>query len=256
MVQPVRTDTPATESEVALSGRTALVTGSSRGIGRAIAISLAEVGADVVVNYRSGQEAAEETVSRIGEAGQEAIAVQADVSAEEDLVALVEATESELGTIDVLVNNAGIARHVPTDDLTREKWDVHMATNLTAAFLLTQAVVPAMGEQGWGRIINVSSVAAQNGGIIGPHYAASKAGLLGLTRSYARQLASEGVTVNAIAPGLIATDKVTESPVTPEAVPVGRFGTPTEVARVVRSIVCNGFLTGQVINIDGGIYFG
>ena len=170
MVQPVRTDTPATESEVALSGRTALVTGSSRGIGRAIAISLAEVGADVVVNYRSGQEAAEETVSRIGEAGQEAIAVQADVSAEEDLVALVEATESELGTIDVLVNNAGIARHVPTDDLTREEWDVHMATNLTAAFLLTQAVVPAMGEQGWGRIINVSSVAAQNGGIIGPHY--------------------------------------------------------------------------------------
>jgi 3-oxoacyl-[acyl-carrier protein] reductase len=131
-----------------------------------------------------------------------------------------------------------------------------MATNLTAAFLLTQAVIPVMREQGWGRIINVSSVAAQNGGIIGPHYAASKAGLLGLTRSYARQLASEGVTVNAIAPGLIATDKVTESSVTPEAVPVGRFGTPTEVAQVVRSVVCNGFLTGQVINIDGGIYFG
>ena len=242
-------------SDTALAGRVALVTGSSRGIGRAIAVSLAETGADVVVNYCSSPEEADETVSQIEETGQEAIAVQADVSVEDDLVALVETTESDLGAIDVLVNNAGIARPIPIDDLTSAEWDEYVATNLTAAFLLTQAVVPAMREQGWGRIINVSSVAAQNGGITGPHYAASKAGLLGLTRSYARQLAGEGVTVNAVTPGLIATEMVTESAVTSEAVPVGRFGTPAEVAGVVQLVACNGYITGQTINIDGGIYF-
>ena len=238
-----------------LAGRTALVTGSSRGIGRATAVSLAEAGTDVVVNYHSDQEAAEETITRIEKTDQEAVAVQANVSIEDDLVALVERAESNFGTIDILVNNAGIARKVSTNDLTRREWDEHMATNLTAAFLLTKAVLPAMREQGWGRIVNVSSVAAQNGGITGPHYAASKAGLLGLTRSYARQLADEGITVNAIAPGLIATETVTESPVTPEAVPVGRFGRPSEVARIIQSVACNGYLTGQVINIDGGIHF-
>lgn len=238
-----------------LAGRIALVTGSSRGIGRAIAVALAEAGADIAVNYRSRAETVKDTRTRIETEGGHAIAVQADVSEATEIDRLVDTVEADLGTIDILVNNAGIARQQTVEDLTKDDWDAHLATNLTAAFLLSQAVIPAMREQEWGRIVNISSVAASNGGIIGPHYAASKAGLLGLTRGYARRLAGEGVTVNAIAPALIETGMIEGGSATPEMVPVGRFGTPEEVAMLAQLLTTNGYITGQTFNVDGGIDF-
>lgn len=244
------------QSDRPLDGRRALVTGASRGIGQASAVALAEAGADVAVNYRTSADAAAETCAAVEEAGQRALGVQADVSDSNEIASLVERVEAELGPVEVLVNNAGIARQRAVEEVTRGDFDDHVATNLTAAFELTQAVLPGMREQGWGRVVNVSSLDAQNGGIVGPHYAASKAGLLGLTRSYARQLAGEGVTVNAVAPALVSTDKVDESLVPPSAVPVGRFGRPEEVATVVVLLAANGYVTGQTVGVDGGIGLG
>jgi 3-oxoacyl-[acyl-carrier protein] reductase len=236
-----------------LNGRVALVTGGSRGIGRAIAWALAEAGADVAVNYLSHSREAQEVESQINQSGKRCVAIQADVSIRSEVDRLVAAAEDRLGPIDILVNNAGISRPQAIEDITERDWDDLIAANLKSCFLVTQAVLPGMRARQWGRIVNLSSVAAQVGGVVGPHYAASKAGMLGLTRYYARHLAREGIRVNAIAPALIETEMVTSNPnAQPAHIPVGRFGSVEEVAQVAVMLATNGYMTGQTININGG----
>jgi 3-oxoacyl-[acyl-carrier protein] reductase len=168
---------------------------------------------------------------------------------------MIDTTRRELGDADILINNAGVIRPQPLDAITEQDWYDLIAANLTSVFLATQAVLPAMRARGWGRIINLSSVAAQLGGVVGPHYAASKAGLHGLTHSYAALLAKEGITVNTIAPALIKTEMVTSNPrARADLLPVGRFGEVDEVADVALMLVRNGYITGQTININGGWY--
>jgi 3-oxoacyl-[acyl-carrier protein] reductase len=238
-----------------LTGKIALVTGASRGIGRAIGEAFAHAGADVAVNYLRRQAEAEEVCSRIREAGTRALAVQADVSKTAEVLRLVNSVKDRLGPIDILVNNAGVSRPQPLEEIREEDWDELIAVNLKSAFLLTQQVVPGMRARRWGRIINISSVAAHTGGVVGPHYAASKAGMLGLTHSYANLLAREGITVNAIAPALVYTQMVAENPrARPDLIPVGRFGEVDEVADVAVMLAGNAYLTGQTINVDGGWY--
>jgi 3-oxoacyl-[acyl-carrier protein] reductase len=238
-----------------LSGRVALVSGASRGIGKAIALSLAEAGADVAVNYRVQVEAAEAVCKTLRATGRRAIAIQADVSITADVERLVKTVETELGPVAILVNNAGIGRMLPPDQVTEEIWNEFLSVNLTSVFLVTQRVLPGMRAARWGRIINLSSVAAQYGGVIGPHYAATKAGILGLTRSYASHLAKEGITANAIAPALIETDMVASLPKDiASRIPVGAIGSPDEVARVAVTLAQSSFITGQTININGGLY--
>jgi len=233
----------------------ALVTGASRGIGRACAAALAEAGADIAVNYLVQEERAKETRLRIEQMGRRAVLVRADVSRAAEVERMIGEIERELGPIAILVNNAGIAIPKPFDRITEEDWDKTLAINLKAAFLLTQAVLPGMRARGFGRIINISSGAAQTGGVIGPHYAASKAGLHGLTHGYATLLAKEGITVNAVAPSIIATEMIADHPkINPGIVPVGRFGNPAEVAEVVAMVAQNGFMTGQTIYVNGGRY--
>jgi 3-oxoacyl-[acyl-carrier protein] reductase len=237
-------------------GRVALVTGSSRGIGAAIAGALAGDGADVVVNYRSRRAEAEETAVRIRDRGRRCLVVQADVSVSAEASALARRAEEEFGRIDILVNNAGIARPQALDQITERDWDDLQDANLKSCFLLTQAVVPGMRLRGWGRIINISSVAAQIGGVVGPHYAASKAGMLGLTHYYAAHLAKEGITANAIAPALVETEMVTSNPnANASRIPVGRFGSVDEVAEIAVMLARNGYITGQTINVNGGWVF-
>jgi 3-oxoacyl-[acyl-carrier protein] reductase len=232
-----------------LNGRMALVTGGSRGIGRAIALALAEAGADVVVNYLSRSREAQEVESRIRQLGRRCAAIQADVSIGGDVDRLVAAA----GPVDILINNAGISRPQAIEEITERDWDDLIAVNLKSCFLVTQAALPGMRARRWGRIVNISSVAAQVGGVVGPHYAASKAGMLGLTHYYARHLAQEGIRVNAIAPALIETEMVASNPnAQPAHIPVGRFGTVDEVAQVAVMLARNGYITGQTINVNGG----
>ncbi|MGC2751918.1 MAG: 3-oxoacyl-ACP reductase family protein [Candidatus Acidiferrum sp.] len=238
-----------------LSGRVALVTGASRGIGKAIAIALAEAGADVAVNYRVRAEAAESVCQTIRAAGRKCIAVQADVSISAEVERLVKTVETELGPVAILVNNAGIGKMIPPDQVTEEIWNEFLRINLTSVFLVTQRVLPGMRAAIWGRIINLSSVAAQYGGVIGPHYAATKAGILGLTRSYASQFAKEGITCNAIAPALIETDMVAALPRDiASRIPVGKIGAPDEVGRIAVMLAEGSYITGQTINPNGGLY--
>lgn len=238
-----------------LQGKVALVTGASRGIGRAVSLALAEAGVDVAVNYRVQQEQALEVCEGIQSLNRRTVAVGADVSQATEIQRLVEAVEWELGPVDILINNAGVLWQKPLEEITEEDFDAMIAVNLKSAFLLTQRVLPAMREKKWGRIVNLSSVAAQTGGVTGPHYAASKAGLHGLTHSYARHLFKEGITVNTVAPALIETDMVTQNlAVTPQMVPVGRFGAAAEVAQVIVMLAENGYITGQTINVNGGWY--
>jgi 3-oxoacyl-[acyl-carrier protein] reductase len=237
-----------------LTGKIALVTGASRGIGRAVALALAQAGADVAVNYVGREAQALDTVKSVANLSRRAIPVRADVSRAAEVAGMVDVIEADLGQVDILVNNAGIVSHEPIADITEEDWDRMLAVNLKSAFLLTQRVLPGMRARRWGRIINLSSVAAQTGGVTGPHYAASKAGLLGLTHSYARHLVKEGITVNAIAPALIETDMVADLKAGPELIPVGRFGAPDEVAAVAVLLARNSYITGQTINVNGGWY--
>jgi 3-oxoacyl-[acyl-carrier protein] reductase len=237
-----------------LTGKVALVTGASRGIGRAIAIALGEAGAKVAVNYRERQAAAEAVCAEIRRRGGRALALKADVSRTEAVAQMHAVIELELGPVDILVNNAGIVSAKPLPEITEADWDEMLAVNLKSAFLVTQQVLPGMRARGWGRIIFLSSVAAQTGGVTGPHYAASKAGLLGLTHSYARHLVKEGITVNAISPALIATDMATAIQARPDLIPVGRFGVPEEVAAVAVILAKNGYITGQTLNVNGGWY--
>lgn len=238
-----------------LNGKVALVSGASRGIGRAIAVALAQAGTDVAVNYRARHNEAAEVCAQIESLGRRCLAVQADVSKAGEVSRLVETVERDLGSVAILVNNAGIARPQPLEEITEQDWDELLAVNLKSYFLVTQAVLPRMRAQQWGRIINLSSVAAQLGGVVGPHYAASKAGILGLTHSYAALLAKEGITVNAIAPALVRTEMVTSNPkAKPDLIPVGRFGAVEEVAEVAVMLAGNGYITGQTINVNGGWY--
>ena len=239
-----------------LSGRVALVTGASRGIGRAIALRLAAAGAAVGVNYRREREKAEEVVSQIERAKGHAVAVQADVSSPEEVQRLVTSVQTSLGAIDILINNAAIAPPRLVEDLDLATWDETIANNLRSAFLVSSAVIPGMRARKWGRLIFLSSIAAKTGGLIGAHYAASKAGLLGLMHSYASQLAGEGITSNAVAPALIYTEMLSTHPrAKPEVVvPIKRWGTAEEVAEVVLGMVTNGFVTGQTFHINGGMY--
>ena len=236
-----------------LSGKVALVTGSSRGIGRAIAIALARDGADVAINYRSRAADARDAESEIAGLGRRVVAVQADVAASADVERLVDEVRTELGPVDILVNNAGIARVQSIEEVTERDWDELLAVNLKSCFLVTQAVLPAMRARRWGRVINLSSVAAHVGGVVGAHYAASKAGMLGLTHFYASRLAKEGITVNAISPALVETEMVTANPnATPERIPVGRFGKVEEVAETAVMLARNGYITGQTLHVNGG----
>ncbi len=238
-----------------LTGKVALVTGASRGIGQAAALALAEAGADIAVNYRNREALALETVRSIDRLGRRAIPVRADVSLAAEVADMVMVIEADLGQVDIVVNNAGIVSAKPLPEISEADWDEMLAVNLKSAFLVIQRVLPGMRDRRWGRIINLSSGAAQMGGVTGPHYVASKAGLLGLTHSYARLLFQEGITVNAIAPALIETEMVTGNlNVTPSLIPVGRFGTPDEVAAVVVLLARDGYITGQTINVNGGLY--
>ena len=238
-----------------LENRVALVTGASRGIGKAIAIALAAAGANVAVNYHREQAAAEGVCAEIRSLGRRAVPLQADVSLARDVERLVTTVERELGAIEILVNNAGISQIKPFTDLDEADWDELLDVNLKSAFLVTQRVLPGMRSRRWGRIINLSSVAAQTGGVIGPHYAASKAGLIGLTHSYASLLAKEGITANAIAPALIETDMITSNPnASPARLPLGHFGSPDEIARIAVLLAESDFITGQTISPNGGWY--
>jgi 3-oxoacyl-[acyl-carrier protein] reductase len=238
-----------------LEGRTALVTGSSRGIGRAIAVGLAQAGAAVVVNYLRRASEAQAVAQEIVALGRPSMSVQADVSLAADVERLVRTSEERVGPIDILINNAGIARVQPVEEISERDWDDLIDGNLKSCFLVTQAVLPGMRARQWGRIVNLSSVAAHVGGVVGPHYAASKAGMHGLTHFYAQRFAKEGITVNAIAPALIETEMVTSNlNARPERIPIGRFGAAAEVADVAVMLATNAYITGQTINVNGGWY--
>jgi len=233
----------------------ALVTGASRGIGKSIAMALANAGADIAVNYSSNAAGAEFVCEQIRAGGRKAIPVQADVSKTADVDGMVGTVESELGPPTILVNNAGIAELLPAEKVTEKIFERYLRVNLTSMFLVTQRVIPGMRAAHWGRIINLSSIAAQTGGIIGPHYAASKAGILGLTRSYAVHLAKDGITANAIAPGLIETDMAAGIPAEIRSkIQSEMVGSPDEVAQIAVLLAQNPRITGQTININAGRY--
>ncbi len=238
-----------------LAGHVALVTGASRGIGRAIALALAEAGADIAVNYHARAAEAEDVARQIRALGRRALTIAADVADGAAVTSMVAAVAEALGPIDLLVNNAGIGPAHGIDDLTPAVFERTIAVNLTAAFLCIQAVLPAMRARRFGRIVNISSGAARGAGGIGVHYNASKAGLEGLTRGYAARLAAEGITVNAIAPSLIDTEMVAPIRAAAARIPVGRLGTAGEVAQAVLLAMANAYLTGQTIQLNGGLHF-
>ncbi len=238
-----------------LKNRVALVTGGSRGIGAGIAVALATAGADVAVNYREQGAAARSVCAEIASRGRKAIAVQADVSRAQEITRMVSELESSLGPVDILVNNAAIAKPRPFEEITETEWDEILRVNLKSVFLVTQAVIAGMRKRKWGRIINLSSVAAQTGGAVGAHYAASKAGIIGLTHSCASSFIKDGITVNAIAPALIETDMVTSNPnASPRLIPMGHFGKVDDVASIAVMLASNEYITGQTISVNGGWY--
>ena len=236
-----------------LKDKIALVTGASRGIGRACAVALGQEGAVIAVNYRERENEAAESCRLIEAAGGRTFPVRADVSKAAEVAALLKKIAVDAGPVSVLVNNAGVSTKRSLDDVTEADFDEAVTVNLKSAFLLTQAALPAMREAGWGRIVNISSNAAFTGGGTGPHYAASKAGMNGLTHAYAALLAGEGITVNAVAPGVIETEMIANRYSTPRA-PVGRFGRAEEVAGAVVMFVRTSYITGQTLVISGGMY--
>jgi len=238
-----------------LNGHVALVTGGSRGIGAAVAAALAEAGAAVAVNYRENAGQAATVVGKIKDAGGRAVAVAADVSRGEAVAAMVKQVATALGPVDILVNNAGMAIVRGIDDLTESEFDQTIAVNLKSAFLCSQAVLPAMRANKWGRIVNISSGAARGAGAIGVHYNASKAGMEGLTRGYAARLVKQGITVNAVAPSLIETDMMGGRTDLARNIPLGRLGHPEEVAQAVLMVLGNDYMTGQTVALNGGMTF-
>ena len=243
-----------------LDGKRALVTGASQGIGQAVALRLASEGAKVAINYRSHREGADATAAQVAQAGGTALVLQADVSQAKEVRALVQQVEDAWEGIDILVNNAGITRDNLLLRLSEDDWDQVIDTNLKGAFLCTKAALRSMVRQRWGRIVNMSSVVALTGNPGQANYAAAKAGLIGLTRTTAHEVASRNITVNALTPGFIATSMVGAlAPKTQEAIkeriPLGRFGSAEDVAGLVAFLASDDarYITGQVIGIDGGL---
>jgi 3-oxoacyl-[acyl-carrier protein] reductase len=238
------------------SGRVALVTGGSRGIGRAIALSLAQSGAVVAVNYLTRAADALDVVSTIQAGGGRAVAVGTDVSEADAVASMIEQITRELGPVDMLINNAGIALTRGLDDMTEADFDRTIKVNLKSVFLCTQAVLPGMRARRWGRVVNISSGAARGAGAIGAHYNASKAGMEGLTRGYAARLVKEGITVNAVAPSLIGTEMIADrAEELAKRIPLGRLGRVEEVAQAVLMVAANEYMTGQTIHTNGGMSF-
>ena len=243
-----------------LDGKVALVTGASRGIGRAIAIMLAKNKAKVVINYAGNTFAAEEVKEIINKEYSEAITVQADVKNPEDVEALVQKTIDTFGRIDILVNNAGITRDNLLMRMKEEDWDAVLSTNLKSVFLMTKAVSKVMMKQRSGKIVNIASVVGIMGNAGQANYSAAKAGVIGFTKTMARELASRNITVNAVAPGFIATDmtEILSDAVKEDLakkIPLARMGTADEVASAVTFLTSNlaDYITGQVLNVDGGM---
>jgi 3-oxoacyl-[acyl-carrier protein] reductase len=247
-----------------LTGKVALVTGGGRGLGRAIALALAGQGADVGVNYRSNEASAEEVVTQIRTMGRSAIAIQGDTSAgREACEAIVKAAIDEFGKVDILVNNAGITRDNLMMRMDEEEWGSVIDTNLSGPFWMTRAIARPMLKARSGRIINMSSVAGRMGNVGQANYASAKAGLIGLTKSVARELASRGITCNAIAPGLIETELTADIPQAARdfvinSTPLGYIGSVEDVAAAALYFASDEarYVTGQVLGVDGGMMMG
>jgi 3-oxoacyl-[acyl-carrier protein] reductase len=243
-----------------LEGKKALVTGASRGIGREIALELAAQGADVAVNYAGSEAKAMEVVDAIKAMGRNAIAIQCDVSNSESVTNMVKKVIEEFGALDILVNNAGITRDNLLMRMKEEEWDDVINTNLKGVFLCTKAVTRQMMKQRYGRIINVASIVGVSGNPGQANYVAAKAGVIGLTKTTAKELAARNITVNAVAPGFITTDmtdKLTEDvkQAMLSQIPLARFGEPKDIAKVVTFLASDdsSYMTGQTLHIDGGM---
>jgi 3-oxoacyl-[acyl-carrier protein] reductase len=251
-----------TSSPAELQGKVSLVTGASRGIGAAIAISLAKAGSDVVINYRREQKAADEVVNAIKNAGRNAQRCKFDVTNALEVTRKIDRVAAELGHIDILVNNAGINRDKTLLNMSGKDWEQVISTNLTGVFNVTKAALPHMLSRGWGRVVNISSVIGIMGNIGQSNYAASKAGLLGFSRSIAKELASKGITVNVVAPGFTSTGMVNSLSQTVKDsliahIPLKRFANPSEVGDLV-AFICSpraDYITGEVFSISGGLFF-
>jgi 3-oxoacyl-[acyl-carrier protein] reductase len=242
-----------------LAGRRALVTGASGGIGRALAERLARAGVDLVLTYARNRDGADHAARAVRSLGRQAEVLGGDLSDPAVPVRLVDEAEERLGRLDILVANAGLGVTRQWDQVDVDLWDATLATNTRAPFLMAQRLLPGMVERGWGRILFTSSVAALTGGVVGPHYAASKAALHGITYHLASRVASRGVTVNAIAPALVAgTGMLPVDPhqpgEPPVPIPVGRLGQPGEVADLAVAMLANAYLTSKVYTLDGGIH--
>ena len=243
-----------------LDGKTAIVTGAGRGIGRAIAKELAITGANVVINYATSAEAAQQLADEIREYGPKALVIKADVTKYDQVSELVKQTMDTFGQIDILVNNAGITRDKTLKNMNREHWDEVIHVNLGSLFNCTKQVLPFMMERKSGKIVNISSFVALAGNVGQSNYAATKAGIIGFTKSIALEVARRGITVNAVCPGFTETDMLWNVPENIrqrilEKIPMGRFGTPEEIAACVRYIVTEGdYMTAQAISINGGVY--